>query len=286
VVKPVLLAVFVLSAPALVAAASPAGALNSFEGKVREVGRTFRTEQGMAEILLVPGSFLRLGERSRLTLEAIGTPDVRVRLENGEALLEVIALPVPIVMKQDGVSAVIRTPGLYEFDQKHSVVSVYSGEARFSKGGHQIIAIQGISVAVRSLRKYAISPIPGDPLLSWSRIRSEQLSDESAASALAYPGGAGGHAANWYRVPWSGSYTFLSASGTVTGPFGWPYYSPGYTPNAIPTHPSGDSYLYGPPVPANPITAPQQPVSPGPGPSPYTVPLTAPGVPQFPNNRQ
>ena len=240
----------------------------------------------MAEILLAPGSFLRLGEQSKLTLETIGTPDVRVRLDSGEALLEVIALPVPIVVKQDGVSAVIRKPGLYEFDQKHSAMRVYAGEADLSKGGRRTIASQGISVGVRSLRKYALSPIPGDPLLSWSRIRSEQLSDESAASALAYPGGAGWQSANWYRVPWSGSYTFLSASGTVTGPFGWPYYSPGYTPNAIPAHPPGDLYLYGPPVPANPMTAPQQPVPHGPGTSPYTVPLTAPGVPQFPSNRQ
>jgi hypothetical protein len=215
VVKPVLLALFVLSAPARVAAASPAGTLNSFEGKVWEVGRTFRTEQGMAEILLAPGSFLRLGERSKLTLEAIGTPDVRAWLESGEALLEVIALPVPIVLKQDSATAVIRKPGLYGFDPKHSVMSVYAGEAQFSKGGYQTIASQGTSVGVRSHRKYALSPIPGDPLLSWSRIRSEQLSDESAASALAYPGGAGWDVANWYRIPWSGSYTFLSASGNL-----------------------------------------------------------------------
>ena len=303
VLKLVFLALLVLGALTRTAAAPPAGTLNSFEGTVRvngaplqplnsraqtlEVGRVLKTDQGMAELLLVPGAFLRLGERSALTFEAIGTTDVRARLDSGEALVEVIALPGPIVLEQDGVRAVIRKPGLYEFDQKHSMISVYGGEAQFSKGGYQTIVGQGFSVSSRHLRKYAVSPTPGDPLFSWSKVRSEELSDESAASAQTFPGGAGSwRSPDWYRIPWADSYTFLSASGTVAGPFGWPYFSPGYTPNAIPMHPSGDLYLYGPPVPANPITAPQRSVSPGPGTSPYTVPLTAPGVPRFPKNRQ
>ena len=218
--------------------------------------------------------------------EAIGTSDVQARLESGEALLEVIALPAPIVLEQNGVSAVIRKPGLYGFNQRHAMMSVYAGEAQFSKGGYQTIAGQGFSVGVRRLRKYALSPIPGDPLFSWSKVRSEQLSAESAASVQTYPGRDGGwRGADWYRVPWSGSYTFLSASGTVTGPFGWQYYSPGYTPNSIPVRPSGDSYLYGSPVLVNPIPAPAPEPS-VPASTPYTVPLTAPGVPVFPNNRR
>ena len=295
--KPVLLALLVLSASTRVAAISLAGTLNSFEGKVwvnealvrpinggtraLEVGRVLRTEHGMAEILLAPGSFLRLGERSKLTLEPIGMPDARARLESGEALLEAIALPGPIVLEQDGVSAVIRKPGLYGFDQKHAMISVYVGEAQFHKGGYQTIVGHGFSVGGRHLRKFALSP-PGGSLFSWSKLRSELLSDESAAVAQT----PGWHGPDWYRVPWSDSYTFLSASGVSIGPFGWPYYSPGYLPNSIPTHPSGDTYLYGPPVISLPVPGhtdePPGLVSPGPGTAPYTVPLTLPGVPRFP----
>jgi hypothetical protein len=53
-------------------------------------------------------------------------------------------------------------------------------------------------------------------------------------------------------------------------------------PYALPNHPSSDSYLYGPPVaPPPPLIKPQPQ-----GDAPYTVPLTAPGMPQFPDNRR
>ena len=299
--KVVFLWLLVASATIRVAAASPVGMLNSFEGQVSingapvhpvnsrlrmlEVGSVLRTGQGMAELLLTPGSFLRLGERSQLTLEAMGTPDVRVRLNNGEALVEVVALEVPIILELNGVTAVIRKPGLYGLDQNHALLTVYDGEAQFTKGANQAIAHKGFSIGGRHLRKFPLSA-PVGSLFSWSKIRSEQLSDESAASAQTYPGGANSwRGPDWYWIPWADSYTFLSASGTVTGPFGWPYFSPGYAPNAIPVHPSGDLYPYGPPVLANPISAPQPFVSPGPGAAPYAVPITAPGVPQFPKNR-
>lgn len=51
--------------------------------------------------------------------------------------------------------------------------------------------------------------------------------------------------------------------------------------NYIPLYPGGDSYLYGPPVPeSTPVPAP-----PAPGSAWPAVPLTAPGVPSFPNSR-
>jgi hypothetical protein len=146
------------------------------------------------------------------------------------------------------------------------------------------IAGKGFGARTRRLRESQTKPDPGNPLYSWSKIRDEQLSSESAASAQTYPGGAGSwHGPAWYWNPWSASYTFLSASGFVTGPFGWPYYSPGYAPDYVPVHRGGDSWPYGPPV----LTGPEPMRMPGPSPinRPPAVPLTAPGVPGFPNNR-
>src|SRR5579871_2530918 len=289
-------------APIWGAPATPDGVLNSLQGDVSvnglpvrafdagkarlEVGGSIQTGEGMAEMLLTPGAFLRLGNRSVLNLEAAGPTDVRAKLTQGEALIEVVDLQAGLVVEQNGAIAVIRKPGLYDFNAKRARIDVYAGEAELKTDRSRAVAGKGVGIKAHDLREFKAAPNPGSALLAWSNLRSEQLSRESWASAAeassdaAKPNSAG---PAWYWNPWSASYTFLSASGFVTGPFGWPYYSPCYAPNAIPTHRGGDSYLYGLPVlgnqgPANPVETPGVV-------RPPTVPLTAPGVPQFPNNR-
>jgi hypothetical protein len=224
-----------------------------------EAGQEIATHNGMAELLLTPGSFVRLGAGSVLQLESTQAPGVRLRLKRGRAVIEILTSQPPIVVEERDATATFQKPGLYGFDTKRGEIAVYSGEALVEKG---------FGVKTRGL--------PADPLIAWSNLRSEQLSRESAAAAQTVTDGSG-----WLWDPWARSYTWLSASGAVTGPFGWPYYSPGYVPNAIPVH-RGDSYLYGPPVIQTPGVAPAAPDYTRPAPA---VPLTAPGVPQFPNNK-
>jgi hypothetical protein len=251
-------------------------------------GGVIRTARGMAEILLSPGRVLRLGNASELTLETAGKPGVRVRLRRGEALLEVLDAGGALTVEQNGVTARVRNLGLYEFDQKRSVIAVYAGEAGLNKDGQRLVVNAGFSVGTRRFRVFPASPDRGNALFAWSRSRSEQLSSESRASAQDNTGAARSPGPQWHWDPWSASYTFLSASGFVTGPFGWPYFSPGYAPDSIPVH-RGDSWLYGPPVLSSPDRpggfGPARPIEPQRGNVTPTVPLTAPGEPQFPNNR-
>ena len=168
------------------------------------------------------------------------------------------------------------------------MVAVYAGQARLNKDDQQLVATAGLGVGTRRFRVFRTSPDPGNALLSWSRSRSEQLSWESRLSAQENSGAARSRGPRWLWDPWSASYTFLSASGFVTGPFGWPYFSPGYAPDSIPVH-HGDSWLYGPPVLSSPGlpggSGPAQPLEPERGNATPTVPLTAPGEPRFPSNR-
>lgn len=291
------------AAPPSAGSAQP-GTLNAITGEVSingvpvnpinaapvtiEGGRRIRTGQGMAEILLSPGSFLRLGKASALTLETVGTREIRVQLQRGEALIEVLDAGVALTMEQNGVTAIVRNPGLYEFNQKRSMVAVYAGQARLNKDDQQLVATAGLGVGTRRFLVFRTSPDPGNALLSWSRSRSEQLSRESRLSAQENSGAARSRGPRWLWDPWSASYTFLSASGFVMGPFGWPYFSPGYAPDSIPEH-RGDSWLYGPPVlssPGLPVgSGPAQPLEPERGNATPTVPLTAPGELRFPSNR-
>jgi hypothetical protein len=242
----------------------------------------------MAEILLSPGSLLRLDKAGELTLETVGTREIRARLRKGEALVEVLYAGAALTMEQDGVTAIVRNPGLYEFDQKRSMVAVYAGQALLNKDDQQLVATAGLGVGTRRFRVFRTGPDLGNALLSWSRSRSEQLSRESRLSAQENSGAARSRGPLWLWDPWSASYTFLSASGFVMGPFGWPYFSPGYAPDSIPVH-RGDSRLYDPPILSIPGrragSGPAQPLEPEPGNATPTVPLTAPGEPRFPRNR-
>jgi hypothetical protein len=261
-------------------AAGPVGAGRTVLG----IGHAIKTGEGMAELLLTPGSVLRVGNHSELNLEAGGTSEIRVRLQNGESLLEVLALQIPIVLEQNGVTVTVQEPGLYDFDEKHGVTVIYRGAAQVRRNSKQIVAREGFAVKARSLRAFPSNPDPGSKLFSWSNLRSGQLSRDSAVAAQTIQRGAGTwRGPAWYWNPWSASYTFLSASGSVTGPFGWSYYSPGYAPNDIPAHRPGDSYLYGQPI--LPGLGPTLPVEKGSRGTVPAVPLTAPGVPQFPNSR-
>ncbi len=270
--------------------------LVSAGGVTLEAGRVIRTGQGMAEILLNPGSLLRLGKRSEFTLETAGTSEIKAKLSSGEALVEILDAGATLIMEQNGVTAIVRNPGLYEFNEKRAMIAVYAGEARLYNGearskkdDKQLVANAGFGVWTRRFRVFRKSPDAGSTLFSWSRNRSEQLSRESRVSAQAnVVGAARSRGPEWHWDPWSASYTFLSASGFVTGPFGWPYFSPGYAPDYIPVH-RGDSWLYGRPVlPSSAIrdgSGPAQPLEPERGNVTSTVPLTAPGEPHFPNNR-
>ncbi len=292
---------------ALLAAAAPAavspllepppGLLNFMTGDVRingvavapiragqitlGTGETLETGNGMAELLLTPGSFLRVGARSKVMLET-RAPEILFRLTKGEALVEVLDPKGRIALEQKGLKGVLQKQGLYDFDETRGVAAVYSGEAQFRNDGREILVTQGFGVRRRGFREVRIDPSRRSALFLWSGVRSQELSAESAAWVRMYPGKpAGLQGARWWWDPWAASYTYLSASGAIAGPFGWPYYSPGYVPNYAPLHPNGD--LYGPPV-LNVPPPPAPPVSGEPGGTPR-VPLTAPGEPQFPNNR-
>src|SRR5512143_1508306 len=51
-----------------------------------EGGRIIRTGEGMAELLLSPGSFLRLGRKGEVELALAGRPGSKAELRRGEAL--------------------------------------------------------------------------------------------------------------------------------------------------------------------------------------------------------
>src|ERR1700675_1627073 len=65
-------------------------ALESHLGKFPSVlpGTELRTAEGRAEVLLTPGVFLRLGERSTIRMVANDLADTQVELQTGSAIVD------------------------------------------------------------------------------------------------------------------------------------------------------------------------------------------------------
>ena len=91
---------------------------SSPNGALVETGQALDTGQGMAEMLLTPGVFLRLGGNSEVRMVSPGLANTRVTLVRGSAMLEAAGL-----FKQNDLSVVvggatvrIDRRGLYDFN--------------------------------------------------------------------------------------------------------------------------------------------------------------------------
>ena len=136
-----------------------AGMVNHVEGnvslKARESavqGVPIKTGSGaFAEILLNPGSFLRLGENSEAVLDNVDLTDIMVRTIAGASIVEVTEIDSdnPITVKSGDLTLEILSAGLYKFeDGKASVLSgklrVKDSKISYKKGWALLNPIGGL----------------------------------------------------------------------------------------------------------------------------------------------
>jgi len=181
-----------------------AGGVNEIVGDVTveraggRVGRLFKGDEvqvaekiitgadGKAEILLNPGSYVRLGANSAFEFESTALDDVRLRMHRGSALLEVLgAEDFDISLAAESSKFTLLETGIYRIDvaaDGKASVSVIKGRVRtgdvsdkpFGKG----------KKAAFSGNDYAIAKFDRDEkddLDIWSRDRAKSLSKLSAS---------------------------------------------------------------------------------------------------------
>jgi len=202
-----------------------------------QTGQTLTTENGKAEILLTPGVFLRLGGNSSLRMVSPNLTNTELALNQGQAMVEVdqIYKENDIRILQNGASAQILKPGLYNFDAAGQQIRVFEGRAMVEdgdrtvtlKGGHEVALTSGGKLKATSFDKKIAE---SDDLYRWSSLRSNYLAEANVDAARVYMVngwyGPGWFGAGWYWSPWWGAYTFLPANGLLYSPFGWGFYSP------------------------------------------------------------
>jgi len=236
----------VLSAPAWGAIPAHPGMLNYVEGQAGvngqpvtsksvgtaelEQGQTLETGHGKAEILLTPGVFLRLGDNSAVRMDSAGLTNTALEIVHGQALVEATDLQKEnhIQIADRGSVTTLEKNGLYRFDADRGEVAVYDGKAQVREDDRTVDLKKGKLTSVSALHPVKFDRNEMDDLYQWSNVRSEYLSEASAASSRTYlaAGGGGWAGGGWYWNPAFSFYSYLPGSGFLYSPFGYGYYSP------------------------------------------------------------
>lgn len=161
----------VLSSPAWATNGALPGTVNYVEGQVaignhelnaKSIGsaelqpnQSIQTQKGMAEVLLTPGVFLRLGDNTLVEMISPSLTDTEVQVTKGHAMVEADRIYKANDIRVDEHDATIRLlkKGLYDFDADHSQFRVFKGEASLREGGHHLKVKGGKQVDLVSNQK-------------------------------------------------------------------------------------------------------------------------------------
>lgn len=220
-------------------------------GEVKE-NMVFRTEEGRAEILLPPGVFLRLAEKSSFKMISNRLIDTRIELLTGSGIVEVDDLAkeatVTVVCKDGTVS--LTKAGIYRFDTDPAQIKVYKGTAEVAMSGQNVSVPAGkmiqLSGPVASAEKFNTEVT--DSFDHWSRRRGELVANANISAAkqansygsygysadpcLGY--GYGGYRTGPFARPWGtwgynpyyGLGTYIPCQGSFMSPYGYRFWSP------------------------------------------------------------
>jgi hypothetical protein len=194
-------------------------------------GQSLETQAGKAEVLLTPGVFFRLGDNSSATMISPTLTNTELRLDKGEATVEVAELHPEnnVVIVEGGARTRLSKTGFYNFDAEHNIVRVYQGEAIVQVNGdtikvendHQLAFNAGASMKPEKFDKERDQ----DDLYRWSSLRSSYLAEANVDRARDHEGGYW-YGAGWDWDPYYSAYTFIPGDGIFYSPFGWGFYSP------------------------------------------------------------
>jgi hypothetical protein len=194
-------------------------------------GEVLSTAAGKAEILLTPGVFLRLDDRSAVKMISPDITPTQVELEQGRASVEVDELYPQnnLEIVDAGVTTRLVKTGFYEFDANPVEAQVFRGKAavevgdgkyRVVKDHHELALNAGPKIKPENFVARGI----GDDLYNWSSLRSQYLAEANNQIAGEYAG-VSGFNPGWYWDPYMWDYTFIGM-GPYWSPFGFGFYPP------------------------------------------------------------
>ncbi len=141
-------------------------------------GRRLRTGLGRAELMLVPGSFLRLGAESEIEMISAGLASAVVRLHRGALIVDLRTL-----FEDDSIAILIedhevrfRKTGSYRLDAGAApALRVFAGRARVEGAGEGFNVKAGQRCDLASGAAQKAAKADADELEEWSGERGELL---------------------------------------------------------------------------------------------------------------
>ena len=128
---------------------------------------------GRVEVMLNPGSFLRLGENSEVVLDSVDLTDIQVRVVSGIAIIESSAVDKnsPIRVSSGDKTQLIASPGVYKFTENGLPEQTSELEQWSQQRSKEIAAINARSAQSDSASYYPTDPYgqllyPGGPFRS------------------------------------------------------------------------------------------------------------------------
>jgi len=189
-----------------------------------------------AEVLLNPGTYLRLDEKSSVRAIDTSLTSINFELLSGSAILEVgeIDKRTPIRISTPNGAFYARRDGLVRFDllSGETRVSVRQGELR-TGSLEQVLANEGEKIGRGKVAVFRGSALPElakvdrdayDEFDVWSFGRARTLV-EANNNALSRTPGVGSLASGWIFDPFSGSYTFIPRNGLFWSAYGFGFFN-------------------------------------------------------------
>jgi len=201
-------------------------------------GDRIKTEdQGKAELLLNPGSYLRIGNGAEVVMLSTELGATAVELLSGSAILEVANL-------SDGAAISVQTPvtrvqikkdGLYRIDMASDAITltVRQGEAYFAKTDGTQEKVKKNKRALIAANEHQIAklePNQVDEFDLWSADRAETLvaANQSFIRRMGSWSWPSLSWSAWIYDPFFGFYTFFPWGDGFWSPYGFGYYYPWY----------------------------------------------------------
>ncbi len=210
-----------------------AGLVNDVQGTANvalmqtiSAGRPIRTgSDGYVEILLRPGSFLRLGEDSEATLDDTDLASVKVTIQHGPALVEAAEINKdhPITIITGNLTTKIRNTGIYKFE--NGVATVLQGKLQM--GDSNLTYEKGWQVFYQdNYRARKTGRMLETSLDAYSQSRSGVIAEAnlSMVSSLGYGATTGYSDFDiWLFSPYLRLYTYIPRA-DYRSPYGNRYY--------------------------------------------------------------
>jgi len=202
---------------------------------------------GQVEVLLSPGSYLRLAERSEFVMEDTSLDNLLVRLTKGSAIIEAtgpsdLKLYIPIVTDQHRMTIV--RPGVYRINVAQGTTELFVRKGRMALSDAKDDTVKGgkkVTFASSGQQIAKISDSDTDQFDDWSKTRGKTLALANArlsarlvngylANSLSSINSGSSGWGFWTWSPFSSCYTFLPFHYGWGSPYGGYYgaYAPSY----------------------------------------------------------